>query len=117
MLRLPLVLLLSSAMPLLAEGVALPEGFAGLYAPEGIACGSDLTIRVEGGAMIGGDGAMVVSDLIELPGTPKRVDVTLIVSGGGEDWTEQAVITRAEDGQSLHLRFADGMENRWTRCD
>ncbi len=56
-----------------AEGVALPAGFDGEYAPEGVTCNSNLTITVENGEMVGGDGAMTVTDLIEDPVNPRKV--------------------------------------------
>ncbi|MGL4234945.1 hypothetical protein [Tabrizicola sp.] len=81
--------------------VELPRGFDGRYAPEGVTCGDALVITVEKGVMIGGDGAMTVTDLIEDPVNPRKVEATLLNEGGGGEWMDSAVLTLAEDGKSL----------------
>jgi hypothetical protein len=106
----------ATASPAVSQ-VALPTGFDGLYVPDGETCGSASQITVKDGNFIMMDGAMTVTDLIEDPVNPRRVDASLALSGGGADWTDSAVITLADDGQSLHFAYADGTEVVWARCD
>ncbi len=54
------------------------------------------------------DGAMSVTDLIEDPVNPRKVEATLEISAGGGEWTESAVMTLAEDGQSLRFDYPTG---------
>lgn len=111
-----LTLLCLAAGPALAGGVSMPPQFDGTYAPEGVPCDSALVLQVAGDTILGGDGAMEVTDLIEVPGDPNTVEVSLIVSGGGGSWAESAVMTLAGDGQSLRLVYPDGGEVTWARC-
>jgi hypothetical protein len=113
---LALAALVLSAAGALAEAVALPTGFDGSYAAEGEACTGASLITVAEGTFLMMDGAVTVTDLIEFPGEPNRVEASLELSGGGGDWTDTAVITLAEDGQSLSFDYADGSRVVWNRC-
>lgn len=109
-----------SATAALAEGgVALPTGFDGVYASEGMPCGVGERITVKDGTIFGMEWGMTVTDLIEFPGEPDRVEVSLLVSGGGEEWVESAMIRRESDGQGqvLVLDYPDGNRTIWTLCD
>ena len=120
MIRLALfALALTVPAALAREGVALPPGFDGMYAPEGMPCSVEGRIRVENGSFIHMDGALTVTDLIEFPGEPNKVEVTLLGSGGGGEWTESAVVTLSvgERDTALVWDYADGTRNIWTRCE
>jgi hypothetical protein len=120
MIRLALVVFsLSAPVALAEEGVALPPGFDGLYAPEGMPCAGSGRIQVEKGTFIHMDGAMTVTDLIEFPGEPNKVEVTMLGSGGGGEWTESAVITLSvtDRDTALVLDYADGNRSIWLRCE
>jgi hypothetical protein len=120
MIRLALLALALTVPAARAEdGVALPTGFDGLYAPEGMPCSAEGRIRVENGSFIHMDGALTVTDLIEFPGEPNKVEVTLLGSGGGGEWTEAAVLTLSvgERDTALVWDYADGTRNIWTRCE
>lgn len=103
-----------------AEAVSLPLGFDGLYATEGMPCGGAPAqqITVEDGVFTFMDGALSVTDLIEYPGDPNKVEVSLLASGGGEERTESAVITLStnETGQALVVDYPDGDRSIWLRC-
>lgn len=115
--RLPLAALLACVTTAaLAQGVDLPLGFDGRYAPEGVACEGLMVITVEDGIMAGGDFGIIVTDLVEDPVNPRRVEASLLSQGGGEEWADSAVLTLAEDGQSLRFDYADGTGITWLRC-
>jgi hypothetical protein len=125
MIRLAPAALISSAVFLSAhaahaDAVSLPPGFDGLYATEGTPCGGALSqqITVEDGVILFMDGAMSVTDLIEFPGEPNKVEVSLLASGGGGEWTESAVIELSsnETGQALVVDYPDGNRSIWVRC-
>lgn len=120
MIRFALAALTLSAAVAQAGEVSLPAGFEGLYATEGMPCGGDLATRitVEGSSFIFMDAAMTVTDLIEFPGEPDKVELSLLVSGGGGEWTESAVMTLASDGagQALVVDYPDGNRSIWERC-
>lgn len=110
----------ASATSALAEGgVALPTGFDGVYAAEGLPCGSGQPITVRDGTLSGMEWGMTVTDLIEYPNDPDTVEASLLVNAGGEEWTESAVIRRESDGrgQVLVLDYPDGSRTIWTLCD
>lgn len=119
MIRLALLSLALSAPAALAEGISLPPGFDGLYAAEGMPCSTEGRIRVEDGSFIHLDGALTVTDLIEFAGEPNKVEVTLLGSGGGGEWTESAVLTLSVTDRDTALvwDYADGTRNIWTRCE
>ncbi len=118
MFRLALLSLALFAPAALAQGVTLPPGFDGLYAPEGMPCSAVGRIRVEDGSFIHMDGALTVTDLIEFPGEPNKVEVSLLGSGGGGEWTESAVLTLSITDRDTVLvwDYPDGTRNIWTRC-
>ena len=118
--RLAFALLALSSTAALAEGgVALPTGFDGIYAAEGMPCGTGEPITVNDGTMYGTEWGMTITDLIEFSNDPDRVEASLLVSGGGEEWEESAVIRRESDaqGQVLVLDYPDGNRIIWRRCD
>ena len=110
---------LSATAALAGDGVALPTGFDGTYASEGMPCGTGEPITVKDGTLFGMEWGMSVTDLIEYPNDPDRVEASLLVSGGGEEWVESAVIRRESDGQGqvLVLDYPDGNRSIWTLCD
>jgi hypothetical protein len=114
---LALAALLAAAAPSLAEdGIILPPGFDGLYAPEGLPCEGSPRIAVKDGVMVGEEFAITVTDLIEDPVNPRKVEATLLNQGGGGEWEDSAVLTLADDGQSLMFDYPDGTRNIWQRC-
>jgi hypothetical protein len=117
-LRCQLVLVLAAvAGPALAQGISLPPGFDGRYAPMGESCDGVYAITVAGGVITVMDGAMVVMDLVEQPGRADQVVVTLDVSIADYQATETAVLTLVERGQELHIDYPDGTSERWRRCN
>lgn len=123
MIRLALVasalatLALSSATAVRAEdAVALPTGFDGVYATEGLACDGLGRVEVRDGVMLGAEFAITVTDLVEFPGAANQVEATLMNDAGGGQWTDSAVMTLAEDGQTLRFDYPDGSVAVWTRC-
>ena len=75
---LALALFAASATSALAEeGVALPTGFDGTYAAEGLPCGTGQPITVKYGTSYGMEWGMTVTDLIEFPNDPDRVVASL----------------------------------------
>ncbi len=118
-----LALCAAFAVPLasqtLAQGVDLPLGFDGLYAPEGLPCDGTPRITVKNGTFIGEGWSWTVNDLIEFPGEPNKVDVGLTTRSGGDERTDGVVITLSGDGQGpvLVFDYADGTRNIWRRCD
>lgn len=118
MIRLALFALALSAPMAFADGVALPTGFDGLYAPEGLPCLGTPRIAVGDGMMRGDDWVMTVTDLIEFPGDPNKVEASLAVSFDGRDTTESVVITLSGSGEGAALVFdyPDGTRNIWARC-
>lgn len=120
MVRLSLCLVILAAPAAQAEeGGALPTGFDGIYAAEGMPCGTGERITVKDGTIFGEEWGMTVTDLIEFPGEPDKVEATLLVSGGGEDQVDSAVIRRESDGTGsvLVLDYPDGNRSIWTRCE
>jgi hypothetical protein len=108
------------------RAVSLPTGFDGDYAPEGVACGSDMAVKVNKGTFVSGDGEMTIIDLIRSPDQPNKVKVRLLTSrrpikllatGGynGGKWTEWVDITLAQ-GPTLIIDYPDGKRSIWTRC-
>lgn len=98
----------------MAKGISLPEGFDGSYAPAGEACAGATMITVADGTMM--DGAMTVTDLIEDPVNPNRVDTQIEISAGGETVIDAATITLSDDRQRLDFVYADGSVITWNRC-
>lgn len=98
------------------EGIALPTGFDGFYAVGGMACDGLGRVGVKDGVMVGAEFAITVTDLIEFPGESNRVEATLLNEGGGGSWTDSAVLTLTDDGQSLRFDYPDGTATVWTRC-
>ncbi len=119
MIRLSLALITLCAPAAFAREVTLPPDFQGLYAPEGMPCSTEGRIRVEGGSFIHMDGALTVTDLIEFPGDPNKVEVSLLGNGGGGEWTESAVLTLSVTDRDTALvwDYPDGTRNIWTRCE
>ncbi len=120
MIRLAFALFILSARAALAEGgVALPTGFDGTYAAEGQPCGTGEPITVSDGTLFGAEWGMTVTDLIESPNDPDTVEATLLVSGGGDERVESAVIRRESDGkgQVLVIDYPDGTRTIWRRCE
>ena len=132
MIRLAVCVLTLSAPAGLAEdrAVALPTGFDGLYAPEGLPCHGTGRISLRDGVFQGDGWTWTVTDVIEMPGDPDTVDVALKTSRIGGRWTEATeavVITRSTDGQGpvegpvlgpvLVFDYANGTRNIWKRCD
>lgn len=110
---------LTPCAALAQDGIALPTGFDGIYASEGMTCGTGERITVENGTIYGEEWGMTVTDLIEFPGEPNKVEATLAVSGGGGEWEESAVIRLESgvDGTALVLDYPDGNRTIWARCD
>lgn len=119
MIRLAILAFVLVAPAAHAQGVTLPPGFDGLYAPEGMPCSTEGRIRVEDGSFIHMDGALTVTDLIEFPGEANKVEVSLLGSGGGGEWTESAVLTLSVTDRDTALvwDYPDGTRNIWTRCE
>ncbi len=120
MIRLALVLLLMSARLAGArEGVALPTGFDGSYAPEGMPCSAPERIVVKDGTMTGAGWSWTVTDLIEIASAPNRVEATLSTGATGDRATESARITLDTGAYDTALVFdyPDGTRNIWLRCD
>jgi hypothetical protein len=91
--------------------------FNGTYAPEGMTCDGAGRIKVTDGAMVGAEFAISITDVIEFPGEPNKVEVTLLNQGGGGEWVDSAVLTSAEDDRSLRFDYPDGSTVLWNRCD
>ena len=118
MIRLALVALALSAAPSTAQdAVALPTGFDGVYATEGLACDGLARVEVKDGVLVGAEFAITVTDLVEFSGEPNKVEATLLNQGGGGEWTDSAILTLARDGKSLHFDYPDGTTVEWNRCD
>lgn len=105
-----------AAKPVLPQ-VALPDGFDGTYVPMGSTCADALQATVQDGVVLMMDGSIMVTDLIEDPVNPRRVEATLELSAGGGEWTDSAVLTLSEDGTILRFDYADGTSIDWVRCD
>lgn len=117
MTRLALALaLLTPCVALAQEGLALPTGFDGSYATEGMACEGPGRVEIKDGVMVGAEFAITVTDLIAFPGEPNKVEATLLNEGGGGSWTDSAVLTLSGDGQALRFDYPDGTVTVWTRC-
>jgi hypothetical protein len=117
MIRLALpALVLTAASALAQDAVLLPTGFDGIYATEGLGCDDLGRVEVKDGVMMGAEFAITVTDLIEFPGEPNKVEATLLNDAGGGVWTDSAVITLAADG-SLQFSYADGSVAVWRRCE
>lgn len=99
-----------------AEAHALPDGFDGDYVPDGAPCDVQNAISVRNGIIVGAEFAITVTDLIEDPVDPRKVEATLLNEGGGGEWTDSAVITLSEDGQELSWDYPDGTSMAWLRC-
>lgn len=114
-----LAILLCTAPARAEEGVALPAGFDGIYSGEGVPCGAGERITVKDGTIFGAEWGMTITDLIEFPGEPDRVEASLLVSGGGGEWEDSAMIRRESDGQGqvLVLDYPDGSRTIWKLCD
>jgi hypothetical protein len=114
---LALAMALAASTPALAEeGILLPPGFDGTYAPEGMACEGLARIEVKDGVMVGGEFAITVTDIVEHPTDPRKVEASLLNSAGGEEWVDSAALTLTEDGQSLRFDYPDGGSVVWVRC-
>ena len=112
-----LALVLTAAHARAERAVLLPTGFDGVYAAEGMSCDGLGRIDVKDGVMVGAEFAISVTDLVEFPGEPNKVEATLLNEGGGGEWTDSAVITLADDGQELRFDYPDGSVAVWSRCD
>lgn len=112
----PLTLIaLVAAWPVLAEeGVSPGPGVDGVYAPDGMTCDSLGRIEVSGGSIVGAEFAITITDILELPGEPNTVEVSLLNQAGGGEWTESARLTIAD--QSLQFDYPDGSVVVWNRC-
>lgn len=91
--------------------------FNGTYAPEGLTCDGPGRIRVTDGVMVGAEFAISITDLIEFPGEPNKVEATLLNQGGGGEWVDSAILTLAEDGRSPRFDYPDGSTLVWNRCE
>jgi len=111
-----LAALLPSAV-LAQRTIDLGPAFSGTYAPEGMACAGLALIEVQGGTMVGAEFAISVTDIIEFPGEPNRIEASLFNQAGGGEWEDSAILTLAEDGQSLRFDYPDGTTAVWVRCD
>lgn len=118
MIRIVLAALALSAVDARAEdGIALPAGFDGVYATEGLSCGDLGRVEVKDGVMVGAEFAITVTDLVEFPGEPNKVEASLLNQGGGGEWEDSAVLTLAGDGTTLRFDYPDGSSVVWTRCE
>lgn len=117
MIRIILALALSATAAQAEEAVALPSGFDGVYATEGLGCDDLGRVEVRSGVMVGAEFAITVTDLVEFPGQPNRVEATLLNEGVGGSWTDSAVITLSDDGQELRFTYPDGSTAVWRRCE
>ena len=98
------------------EAVALPDGFDGTYAVEGMTCRNAIgRVSLSDGVMVGAEFAITVTDLVEFPGEPDRISATLWNEGGGGAWEDSAEIVRLTDG--LQFTYPDGSRVVWPRCD
>ncbi|MFM7335268.1 MAG: hypothetical protein ACKO2N_22465 [Tabrizicola sp.] len=117
MIRLALAALVLTAASARAEdAVLLPTGFDGVYATQGLGCDDLGRVEVKDGVMVGAEFAITVTDLIEFPGEPNKVEATLLNEGGGGSWTDSAVLSLAKDG-SLQFDYPDGSRVLWSRCE
>jgi hypothetical protein len=117
MIRLALTaLFVTSASAQAEEAVLLPTGFDGVYATEGLGCDDLGRVEVKDGVMVGAEFAITVTDLVEVPGEPNKVEATLLNEGGGGEWTDSAILTLSDDG-SLRFDYPDGAVAVWSRCD
>lgn len=109
------VVALIAAGPVLAEeGVSPGPGVDGSYAPEGMACDGLGRIEVSGGSIVGAEFAITITDIVELPGEPNKVEVSLLNQGGGGEWVDSAMLTISED--ALQFDYPDGSVVVWNRC-
>lgn len=99
-----------------ADAVALPLGFDGDYVPDGAPCDLPNAISVKDGTMVGAEFSISVTDLIEDPTNPRRVEATLLHEAGGEEWTGSAVLTLSDDERELNFDYPDGGSTVWLRC-
>jgi hypothetical protein len=98
------------------DGVALPTGFDGTYAVEGMTCEDDLgRVTVTDGVMVGAEFAITVTELVEYPGEPDRILASLLNQGGGGEWDDSAELLRQESG--LQFTYPDGSRVLWSRCE
>jgi hypothetical protein len=74
-------------------------------------------VEIGNGVMVGAEFAITVTDIIEFPGEPNKVEATLLNEAGGGSWTDSAVLTLAEDGRTLRFDYPDGSVAVWSRCD
>lgn len=109
-------LVLTAASARAEDAVLLPTGFDGVYGAEGLGCDDLGRVEVKDGVMMGAEFAITVTDLIEFPGEPNKVEASLLNDAGGGEWTDSAVITLAADG-SLQFTYADGSVAVWSRCE
>ena len=58
--------------------------------------------------MVGAEFATSITDLIAFPGKPNKVAASLLNQGRGGEWADSAVLTLAEEGQSLRFDDPDG---------
>jgi hypothetical protein len=117
---LTLALCLAALLPsaaLAQRTIDLGPAFNGTYAPEGMACEGLALIEVQGGTMVGAEFAISITDIIEFPGEANRIEASLLNQGGGGEWEDSAILTLAEDGQSLRFDYPDGSRVIWTRCN
>ena len=76
-------LVLLAPLPALADAVSPGPDFNGTFAPEGMTCDGLGRIEVADGVMLGAEFAITITDLIEFPGAPNKVEATLLNQGGG----------------------------------
>jgi|GEM_PF-4711508 len=106
------------AVPALAEdGVSLGPGFDGAWATDGMTCDDLGRVEIGEGVMVGAEFAITVTDIVEFPGEPNRVEATLLNEAGGGSWTDSAVLTLSDDGQELRFAYPDGSVAVWSRCE
>ena len=60
---------------------------------------------------------ITVTDIIEFPGDPNKVEASLLNEAGGGSWMDSAVLTLADDGRTLRFDYPDGSVAVWNRCD
>jgi hypothetical protein len=115
MFRTALAALILSAPVALADGVALPMGFDGLYSAEFMTCADPGRITVQNGTLDYEDELLTITDLIEFPGQPNKIGVEMV----GEEGVASATITLSETelGKALFVDYSDGSSSIFDRCE
>lgn len=112
----PSLFLMCPLAALAGDAVSPGPDFNCTFAPEVMPCDELGRIEVAEGVMVGAEFAIIITDLIELPGEANKVEATLLNQGGGGEWTEWAVLTLAKGGQALRFDYPDGSTVVWARC-